>query len=101
MARGGLRPGAGRPKGAASVKTRDIADNAAAEGITPLEFMLQIMRDVGEDSVRRLDAAKSAAPYIHPRLATLDVGNKDDKPFEQVIRWANLETEATPDPSKL
>lgn len=100
MARGGSRPGAGRPKGAAAVKTREIADRASEEGITPLEYMLKVMRDVGADEAKRLDAAKSAAPYVHARLATIDLGNKDDKPFEQVMRWAQSPDEATTDPSR-
>lgn len=61
--------------------------------------MLQVMRDANADEARRLDAAKSAAPYVHARLASIDLGNKDDKPFEQVIRWAQSDNEATPDPS--
>lgn len=100
MARGGARPGAGRPKGAATTRTREIADKAASEGETPLEFMLKVMRDQGAEMAQRMDMAKSAAPYIHARLASVDVGNKDDKPFEQVIRWALTDEEATPDPSR-
>jgi hypothetical protein len=100
MASGGARAGAGRPKGAATRKTREIADKAASEGLMPLEFMLQVMRNPNADMPQRLDMAKSAAPYLHPRLANIDVGNKDDKPFEQVIRWALTDSEATPDPSK-
>jgi hypothetical protein len=40
--------------------------------------------------------------YVHAKLARQKdrVGNKDDKPFEQVIRWAQTDSEATPDPSK-
>ena len=99
MARGGRREGAGRPKGAATKRTREIADQAANEGITPLEYLLQVMR-TSEDEARRIDAAKAAAPYVHPKLANVDIGNKDDKPFEQVIRWAQSDSEGTPDPSK-
>lgn len=44
MAKGGRRVGAGRPKGALSVKTRQIAERALAEGKTPLEIMLENMR---------------------------------------------------------
>jgi hypothetical protein len=65
-----------------------------------LEFLLQVMRDVEADEARRIDAAKAAAPFVHPKLASVDLGNKDDKPFEQVMRWANSTEEATPDPSK-
>lgn len=43
MARGGAREGAGRPEGTANKRTREIADKAAAEGLTPLEVMLDNM----------------------------------------------------------
>lgn len=78
MAHGGARAGAGRKKGSATQKTREIADRAANEGLTPLEYMLKIMRDEGADEARRLDAAKSAAPYVHPRLSTMDAKVQGD-----------------------
>jgi hypothetical protein len=68
-------------------------------GITPLDYMLQVVRDESVEPAKRLDAAKAAAPYVHPRLASLAVGNQDDRPFEQVIRWALTEAEGAPDPS--
>jgi hypothetical protein len=86
--RGGPRKGAGRKPGSATAKTREIADKAAADGITPLEFMLQIMRtedepaEEGEEIDYRLrqmrlemrfEAAKAAAPYIHPRLSSVEM----------------------------
>ena len=70
--RGGKRPGAGRKMGAATQKTREIANAAASQGITPLEFMLNIMQDQMAEPGVRLDAAKSAAPYVHPRLAAIE-----------------------------
>lgn len=80
--RGGARPGAGRKTGAATKRTREIADRAAEEGITPLEFMLNIMRadlpDVEDPRVvldamaMRFEAAKAAAPYVHPKLAAVE-----------------------------
>lgn len=73
MARGGPRPNAGRPAGAATKKTREIADNAAAAGITPLEFLLTIMRDPGADQKERITAAISAAPYVHARLSSIEM----------------------------
>jgi hypothetical protein len=44
MARGGRRVGAGRKAGAVTTRTRAIADQAAKEGKTPLEVMLENMR---------------------------------------------------------
>lgn len=72
MARGGARAGAGRPKGAATVKTREIAEAALADGLSPLQYLLNLMRDEGADEAKRLDAAKAAAPYIHPRLSNVE-----------------------------
>lgn len=80
--RGGARPGAGRKPGSATKKTREIADKAAAEGVTPLEYMLQVMRDEPRSDLEpgdqlkatmlRFEAAKAAAPYVHPRLAAIE-----------------------------
>lgn len=86
--RGGKRPGSGRKKGSATTKTREIANRAAAEGITPLEYMLKVMRQdsAHEDpkiaiarEAMRFEAAKAAAPYIHPRLAAVEHTGADGK----------------------
>jgi hypothetical protein len=71
---GGARKGAGRKPGSATKKTRAIADKAAAEGITPLEVMLEAMnafRSAG-DLEKAASFAKDAAPYIHPKLAAIE-----------------------------
>lgn len=81
VGRGGKRPGAGRPKGSLSKRTREIAETAAATGITPLEYMLLVMQSSG-DEARRLDAAKAAAPYMHPRLAAIEHTGPDGKPLQ-------------------
>jgi len=79
--RGGSRPGAGRKKGSATKRTREIADRAAEERITPLEYMLEVMRrdsDHEDPKVQvareamRFEAAKAAAPYMHPRLNSIE-----------------------------
>jgi hypothetical protein len=81
---GGARPGAGRKPGGRNKKTREIADRAAAEGITPLEVMLEAMRfHYFHDELDEAAAiAKDAAPYMHPRLATVNVGNKPGETFQ-------------------
>ena len=68
MGRGGARAGAGRKPGSKTQLTKQ-ALKRAGEGITPLEYMLQILRDENEDKAQRFEAAKAAAPYVHPRLA--------------------------------
>jgi hypothetical protein len=77
--RGGKRKGAGRKAGALSKKTRHIAEIAIDEGITPLEVMLKEMRLAAAtgDSELALEAAKAAAPYIHPKLSSVQVTGKD------------------------
>lgn len=47
-------------------------ERAQRAGISPLEFMLFVMNDPDEPLSRRLDAAKSAAPFIHPKLSAVD-----------------------------
>ena len=64
----------GRKTGTPNRATAAKAAEIAASGVTPLEYMLSVMRaptGTVEDAVR-LDAAKAAAPYVHPRLSTVD-----------------------------
>ena len=72
MARGGPREGAGRKKGGSNRITEEAIAKAEASGILPLDFMLSVMRDESEDKARRLDAAKSAAPYLHAKRVALE-----------------------------
>jgi hypothetical protein len=70
--RGGNRPGAGRPKGVPNKANAERQAAIAASGLTPLDYMLAVLRDENADGQRRLEAAKSAAPYVHPRLASIE-----------------------------
>ena len=80
MASGGYRPGSGpkkgtkyRPRGTkAKAKKKDeipqdILDDAKAANMTPLDYMLMVMRDDTVDVERRDRMAVSAAPYCHTR----------------------------------
>lgn len=120
MARGGKRDGAGRPAGAITKRTRDIAERALATGMSPLDVMLDNMRhfqqvaldaeatldgltveeftgrvtaETPEEQFKQLlahvkktvglrqaaqDAARDAAPYIHPKLTAVDMRGKLD-----------------------
>lgn len=90
MAHGGSRQGSGRKLGAATKRTRAIADKLSQDGITPLEYLLTVMRDVNEDGAKRLDAAKSAAPYIHPRLSTIDANISGDMGLKvEIVRFGD------------
>ena len=107
---GGARKNAGRKKGAATKKTREIADKLVADGdLTPLEYMLQTLRETPEKikaqynagdldtiqytlalsnlTARRDSAAKDAASYIHPRLSSIEanVGLKGQDLFAALL----------------
>lgn len=69
--KGGARPGAGRKKGIPNKASAAKAAAVAATGITPLDYMLDVMRN-GETETIRFEAAKNAAPYVHPKLAALE-----------------------------
>lgn len=71
--KGGKRHGAGRKKGVPNKRTAEVQAAVEASGITPLEFMLKIMRSETVDEMARFEAAKAAAPYVHARLASIDM----------------------------
>ena len=71
--KGGARAGAGRKKGSLNIKTAEIAERAAEKGITPLEVMIQAMREVYESqgAPAAVPFAEKCAPYMHPKLANV------------------------------
>jgi phage terminase small subunit len=81
VARGGARPGAGRPRKLKTVaaegsfalpsRQRQNADEL------PLEYMLRIMRDPTVDPARRDKMAALAAPFCHPRIYDNRFGKRD------------------------
>jgi len=75
MARGGQRLGAGRPKGSKQVRSSAhmIRDAKASGKLMPLDYMLDVMNDPQLGLKDRLSAAMVAAPYVHPRLANVQV----------------------------
>jgi hypothetical protein len=76
MARGGKRDGAGRKAGVPNKATAELQAEVAASGLTPLDYMLQVMRDENKSADVRLDAANKAAPYVHPKLAAVEHSGK-------------------------
>lgn len=110
MPRGGPRTGAGRKPGAVTKKTREIADKAVEQGITPLEVMLGTMRELwntaekgeitvsGEGATAKIltpmdyrllasEVANKAAPFVHPKLANIEaqVSGPDGGPVEHEV----------------
>ena len=85
MAQGGYRPGAGRPPGS---KTRlkkkepeipkDILQEAEAENMDPLTYMLKVMNSPLADEARRDRMAIAAVSFVHDRAGT-GLGKKELK----------------------
>tara|TARA_R110000824_G_scaffold32872_1_gene105966 strand:+ start:8141 stop:8503 length:363 start_codon:yes stop_codon:yes gene_type:complete len=69
--------GAGRPKGSPNKRTVENIDAIKATGQTPLEYLTSIYQNEDNDEVRRIDAAKAAAPYIHARLSNVEMKSID------------------------
>ncbi|MFT8720609.1 hypothetical protein [Acetobacter sp.] len=78
--RGGARAGAGRKKGHTSEAkkigrevsgrvTKNLADACA----TPLEVMARVMQGDVSITEMQFEAAKAAAPYIHPKLSAIQM----------------------------
>lgn len=82
MPRGGKREGAGRKAGSVTRRSREAAERAVESGITPLDYMLTIMRDADALPARRDWAAEKAAPYVHPKLAAVEHSGPDGGPIE-------------------
>ena len=115
MARGGYRPGAGRPRlteaekaERAALKAAGIAKKPAAKkvkkpakaaakaaepsspsselaaigedapaGMSPLDYMLHVMRSGDADPARRDRMAIAAAPFMHPRREPVGEGKRE------------------------
>jgi hypothetical protein len=87
MRTGGYRPGAGRPRksrGEFPVPT-DVALDAKAAKMQPLEYMLMVMNDATADPTRRDRMAIAAAPFCHPRISDTRVGKKETRAKEAKI----------------
>ena len=95
MARGGKREGAGRKEHSTTVANREIAKAALESGKkTPLEVMLEAMHYAMEQvsaTENKLEKkifyeaahahAKDAAPYMHAKLASVEVKNPAGETF--------------------
>ena len=80
----------GRTKGAKNKTTvaKEYAkDEAGKRQMLPLAYMLRVMRDPKKPLEVRIEMAKAAAPYVHPRLQSTQLRNPDgDELVIRVIR---------------
>ncbi len=80
---GGKRLGAGRPPGARNRRTIKTQAAIEASGLTPLDYMIGVMRNKKNDPRTRSDAAHHAAPYVHPKLTATDLAVNDAEPVDE------------------
>jgi hypothetical protein len=102
--RGGKRPRAGRKKGSLNKITAAIRAKAMESGTMPLEALLHIMYELLEAAdlmtdeqyihvnakvigrlellERAADIAAKAAPYMHPKLQSIEHGGMGDRPMD-------------------
>lgn len=85
MARGGKRPGSGRPPGARNKRSIEQEAQIRESGKTPLEYLVSIYQDEEQPERMRLEAARSAAPYVHPKLSAVDMDlGRDNRTVEEM-----------------
>lgn len=98
MKKGGARKGAGRPKGSPSKATIARQERIASTGVVPLDVIIEDMRfhySAYQEALARSEnhvaaqelalarnAAKDAAPYVHPKLAAIEHMGKGGGPIE-------------------
>lgn len=105
---GGARKGAGAPKGsnsAAATRRSKAVANAIAEGkrfleehdgtelpkdATPLDVMMMAMRKAYKlgGSIAATPYAEKCAPYIHARIAQMELKNPEGQVFALSFKWA-------------
>ena len=62
------------PKAAAKRAGTARKAGKAAPPLSPLDYMLQVLRDPEASPAERKWAAEKAAPFLHPRLQTVEHG---------------------------
>lgn len=90
MPRGGVRVGAGRRTGTSDRQMRKINVDQVLNAIgsgpdkTPLAYLLGIMSSPTDDIKlsERIQCAIAAAPYVHPRLASVEVKGDAAAPLQ-------------------
>ena len=78
---------AGRPKGSPNKVTARRERQIAETGLTPLGYMLQVLRDEKADDGDRKWAAGNAAPYVHPRIQPIVYRGDDGKPVDDDVEF--------------
>ncbi len=98
----GAAPGerrGGREKGTpnkATAALRALAADLMTAGESPLDFLTRVYRDERHPIDLRVEAAGKAAPYVHPKLATVTLQGEDESPVRVVTRIELVPVEPEP-----
>ena len=96
MSKGGARPGAGRPKGKANKRSREIAERLEQLNCDPIEGMAMIANDTSLDHGLRLTAFKELAQYVAPKRKAVDVdASIDGNVSIEVVKFSDIVDEDT------
>jgi hypothetical protein len=71
----------GRKKGSPNQRTRELTARIEASGMTPLDFMIAVMRSPEAPLALRCEMARQAAPFVHAKLATIAHTGADRGPM--------------------
>lgn len=88
MARGGRREGAGRKPRPAGERRVTFSWDKVAQAIelspekTPLAHLLAFMQNESMKDTLRLQAAIAAAPYVHPKLSSVEIKSDQAAPMK-------------------
>ena len=88
MTRGGSRAGAGRKAGTGDAAMRKMTLARVLGSIesgpdkTPLAFLLGVMQDSKAPLRDRIQCGVAAAPYVHPKLASIEIKGNAAAPLQ-------------------
>lgn len=94
--RGGKRENAGRKPGTPNRATQEQRDEIANSGLTPLAYMLNLLRDENTPVERRDWAAEKAAPYVHARLASIEAKHDVSDALADLLKAVDGRTRGIP-----
>ena len=103
--RGGVRPRAGRPNGSRNKASVKREAEIKASGLTPLDYMLNVLRDEKAPKEDRMWAAQHAASFVHPKLSAIEHSGTGGPSQHEAITNEEIEKEvaerfAAPDRSE-
>jgi hypothetical protein len=90
LGHGGKREGSGRPRG---TPTGGVLAPylPVINGLTPLEFLLNVVQAPEAPLKARIEAAKAAAPYCHAKLEPKRVETESEAPVSQdEAAWSEM-----------